>query len=220
MKRLILVRHGESAWNVEHRIQGQLGSGLSTKGRRQAVGTSRLLSDAFPNARLAVSDLQRCRETVAPLEATLHRRAHLDEGLRERDFGTWSGQLVEDLREHEPDRWRRWQSGDDVIGEVGGEDTATFTKRVVTCLEALLDEIPDGGDLICVSHGGPVWHGTHALLGMTSQVLGGVANASVTELLLDPLLGIRLSAWNQVSHLANDVRPSLRRFEPSRPSQT
>lgn len=216
MKRLILVRHGESAWNVEQRIQGQLGGGLTARGRRQSSATARVLAEAFPTARLAVSDLQRCRETIDPLEATLGRRARLDEGLRERDFGAWSGRLAEDLREDDPDRWRRWQAGEDVVGEVDGEDTSRFTKRVVTTLERLLGEVPDGADLICVTHGGPIWHGTCALVDLDEQVLGQVANASVTEILVDGPVR-RLSAFNQVSHLPLELRPSLRQFEPSRP---
>lgn len=206
MRRLLLVRHGESAWNVERRIQGQLGTGLSPRGRRQAGGTAAFLNESHPMALLVTSDLQRCRETVAPLEATLGRRARLEEGLRERDFGDWSGRLAEEVREEEPELWRRWTSGEDVIAEIGGEGTETFTKRVVDTVERLLDEVPDGGEVVCITHGGPVWHGTRALLDLPDDALGPVANASVTELALDDTWGRRLVAWNQTSHLAPDLR--------------
>ncbi len=216
MKRLVLVRHGESTWNVEARIQGQLGAGLSPRGHRQAVATARHLAESYPRALVVSSDLQRCRETAAPLEAELGRRGRVDEGLRERDYGDWSGRLADELREKEPDRWRRWRSGGDVVGEVGGEDTDTFTKRVLTTLEGLLAELPLDADLICITHGGPVWYGTRALLDMHEEVLGGVANASVTEIIADDAFGRRLAAWNQTGHLPMDLRTYLRRVEPAK----
>jgi broad specificity phosphatase PhoE len=216
MKRLVLVRHGESAWNVEHRIQGQLGEGLSRRGRLQVGVTAQFLAQTYPHALLVASDLLRCRETVAPLEAILERPARLDQGLRERDWGVWSGELAEDLLATQSERWGRWQAGEDVIGEVGGEDTPTFTSRIVTTLERLIDEVPDDGDLVCITHGGPVWHGTSALLDLHVEALGGVGNASVTEILVDEELGRRLGGWNQISHLPVELRTALRRIEPAR----
>ncbi|MBW3620531.1 MAG: histidine phosphatase family protein [Actinobacteria bacterium] len=209
MRQLVLVRHGESRWNVERRIQGQAGSGLSDLGRSQAEHTADWLAATWPGATVVSSDLERCRETVAPLEARLGLAAATDRALRERDFGTWSGQLLDDIRARDRDRWERWRTGEDVIGEVGGETSDQLATRVVAALTRLVGALDDDGVVVAVTHGGPVWHGTHAMLGVTSGILGGVANASVT------VLGSSggsawLQAWNQVGHLPVDAVTSLR----------
>lgn len=206
MRRLLLVRHGESHWNVELRIQGQAGSGLSPRGRAQAEHTAAWLADAFPEARLFSSDLQRCLETADAIGGALGREPVTDPGLRERDFGRWTGRLVREVAEADPDWWARWRAGEDVVGALGGEDTTTVAARVAAALQVLLDGTPDGGASICVTHGGPVWHGTRALLGIADGVLGGVGNASITEIVVHPDWGRRLLTWNQVGHLPAALR--------------
>ncbi len=205
MTRLVLIRHGESEWNVVRRVQGQSGTGLSTRGRRQAERTAELAVDAYRDAILAASDLQRCRETVEPFVAALEADVEFREGLRERHFGDWTGQLATRIAEQDPDRWRRWKAGEDVIGEVGGEDTPALVSRVSATIRELLGRA-DGRAVVCVTHGGPVWHGTQALLGLDERVLGGVANCGVTEIDVDGEHGTRLVSWNQVAHLPVDLR--------------
>lgn len=209
MRRLVLVRHGESSWNRERRIQGQAGTGLSELGATQARHAAAWLAAAYPDATVVSSDLQRCRETVAPIAAALGADVTFDEALRERDFGDWSGRLLADVETEEDERWTRWTAGEDVVAEIGGESSDDLRTRVVAAFERILRETPDDAAAIVVTHGGPVWHGTHALLGFTDPVLGGVANASVTE------LGSSggppwLQCWNQVAHLPADLVTSLR----------
>ncbi|HEX2027294.1 MAG TPA: histidine phosphatase family protein [Nitriliruptorales bacterium] len=207
MSRLVLVRHGESLWNAERRVQGQSGSGLSERGVAQAQRTAELLAETYPEAVVAASDLQRTRETVAPLARLVAVEVRFHAGLRERHFGSWTGLLADEIVERDTERWNRWVAGHDVVGEVGGEDTPTFSRRVVGALRDLLPGIDDR-PLICVTHGGPIWHGTHALLGTDRRLLAGVANCSVTELDLDPGSdgGGRLVTWNQVAHLPVALR--------------
>lgn len=218
-RRLLLVRHAETAWNVERRVQGHGGEGLSQRGRRQARVTAAYLAQIAPDAAVHTSDLQRCVEMAAPLERALGRPADPDPGLRERDFGTWTGRLVSEIERDRPDLWRRWRGGEDVIGEVGGEDTATFTRRVVTTLSRLVEQA--AGTLVCITHGGTTWHGTRALLGLSDGVLGGVHNASVTELAVGRGGRLYLRAWNQTTHLPAElvdgrVRPPAGRPQPDR----
>lgn len=204
MSRLVLVRHGESEWNVERRIQGQSGTGLTGRGREQARRTAELLVAAYPDALLASSDLPRCLESVAPLEKLLGREAQTEPGLRERHFGDWTGRLNVEVAEEDPERWKRWRAGEDVFQELGGEDSPTLTGRAVTTMRKLLDEA-DGPAVICMTHGGPVWHATQALLRLHDRVLGGVANGSVTEIDVEPMSS-RLISWNQVVHLPLELR--------------
>lgn len=209
MRLLVLLRHGESRWNVERRIQGQAGTGLSDLGAQQAAHAARWLAAMWPDATVVSSDLQRCRETAAPLEEGLGVRAENDPMLRERDFGAWSGKLLTEVEVEDADRWRRWTAGEDVVPEVGGESSDALGARVVGAFTRVLDELPDDGVAIVVTHGGPVWHGTHGLLGLDARILGGVANASVT------VIGSTggppwLQTWNQVAHLPVDAVTSLR----------
>lgn len=209
MKHLVLVRHGQSEWNAERRIQGQDGTGLSALGRKQAELAADWLAATYPDARLWVSDLQRCLETVAPLAERLDREPRLHAGLRERSFGQWEGRLVHEVSEAEPERFERWRHGEDVVPEVGGETSPELTTRVLAAFEEILEDLPERGLAVAVTHGGPVWHGAQAFVGI-EQAVGGVANTSITELLVDPAWGRRLGAWNQTSHLPPELQSWLR----------
>lgn len=221
MKRLILVRHGESLWNAEHRVQGQSCRGLSTLGRAQARVTAAALSAAYPGATLVSSDLQRTLETVAPLEHELGRQAIPDERLRERHFGDWEGRLRSDIAVEEPERWERFRSGEDLLEEVGGESSVTLTARVVPVLHELLGGLDDDGVLIAVTHGGPIWYGVHGMFGLARPSLGGVGNTSVTELIAwdGPVEGVgsdgalALDRYNELAHLPVELRTA---WQPAR----
>lgn len=218
MRRLVLLRHGESVWNAEGRIQGQRGSGLTEVGRAQAQATAAALAAAHPHARVVTSDLPRCLETTAPLTAALGVEAELEPLLRERAFGDWEGLLRDEMASRDPERWERWRAGDDVIAEVGGESSTALVDRIEPVFRALLATTPDGATTVAVTHGGPVWHGTHRLLGVPPGTFGGVSNASVTELLgwadgVGPggrAAAVVLDRWNEVAHLPVALRTGWR----------
>jgi glucosyl-3-phosphoglycerate phosphatase len=215
MRRLVLVRHGESIWNAEARIQGQACAGLSEVGHAQAKVTAVALSASYPDAHLVTSDLQRTVETMAPLAEALGRDPVHDPRLRERSFGDWEGHLRAEVIAADPERWQRWLDGEDVVGEVGGESAAQLADRVEPVLRELLDAIPDGGVTIAVTHGGPVWHGTHRVLGLRPGTFGAVGNTSVTEFLAfhgrvrgngDGPAPVVLDRWNELAHLPPELR--------------
>jgi glucosyl-3-phosphoglycerate phosphatase len=207
VRRLVLVRHGESIWNAERRIQGQSCAGLSPRGHAQAAAAAVALAATYPGARLVVSDLQRTRETVAPLEAALGRPAALDSRLRERSFGDWEQRLRTEVAASDPDRWKRWLGGEDVVGEVGGESAAQLTARVRPVLLELLDTTAAGGVTVAVTHGGPVWHGVHDLVGLAHGTFGGVDNASFHEVVRFDVDGpVVLDRWNEVGHVPAHLR--------------
>jgi glucosyl-3-phosphoglycerate phosphatase len=215
MRRLVLVRHGESLWNAEARIQGQRCAGLSEIGHAQAKATAAFLAAVYPAAQLASSDLQRTLETARPLAEALGREPVEDRRLRERSFGAWEGRLRAEVIVEDAARWQRWLDGDDVVGEVGGESALQLADRVTPALRHLLDATPAGGTTIAVTHGGPVWHGTHRLLGLRPGTLGGVGNTSVTELVTfdgrSTGVGVSpapvvLDRWNELAHLPLELR--------------
>lgn len=207
MRRLILVRHGESVWNAAGRIQGQQCAGLSEQGFAQAELVGRSLAAAHPAARVVVSDLLRCQQTAQPLLDALTSEPVTDPRLRERDFGAWSGLTRAEAEQRDPARWQRWRQRDaDVLAEVGGESDGAFGDRIVPVLRELLAGTADDGVTIAVTHGGPIWHGTHALLGLPPGTLGSVHNASVTELVGWDGERVVLDRWNEIAHLPVELR--------------
>jgi glucosyl-3-phosphoglycerate phosphatase len=207
VRRLVLVRHGESIWNAERRIQGQSCAGLSPRGHAQAAAAAVALAAAFPDGRLVTSDLQRTRETVAPLEAALGRDADVDARLRERSFGDWEGRLRTEVADGDVERWQRWLAGEDVVGEVGGESARDLADRVEPVLRELLDTTDDGDVTIAVTHGGPVWQGVHRVVGVPLGTFGGVDNASFHDLVAFGAGGtVVIDRWNEVGHVPAHLR--------------
>lgn len=219
MRRLVLVRHGQSAWNEERRVQGHSGTGLTERGRAQAEHTARWVLATHPDATLVSSDLQRCVETAAVLAEAMRVVPNLDADLRERSFGRWEGLTMGEIEAMDPDLWGRWRSGADVIREVGGESGDDLAARVTPAFRRHAEALGDGQTAVVVTHGGPVWHGLHALLDLPWSTLGGVGNAAITEVVLDDT-GWWCESWNQTSHLPVDLRttfrPSETRTEASR----
>lgn len=206
MRQLLLVRHGQSEWNREERIQGQSGPGLTDVGRRQAACIAAWLADTVPGAEVVSSDLPRCVETARPVAEELGVGVSVDADLRERDLGDWTGCLVTEVRGAEPERFARWRDGHDVVPEVGGESSEELTGRVVPALASRLDAQGGEGAVVVVTHAGPVWHGTHGLLGLEPGILSGVENAAITEITAQRGER-RLRVWNQTAHLPAELSP-------------
>jgi broad specificity phosphatase PhoE len=145
---LALVRHGESTWNAERRMQGQADPPLSDEGRAQALALRLLLDGPAPDAVVA-SDLARARETA---ELLGHPDAVLDRRWREADVGRWSGRLVRELIAEDPDAYRGWL--EHTHTPPGGEPWGATRERVAAAARALA---ADGvRTALVVTHGGPV----------------------------------------------------------------
>src|SRR5690348_10424533 len=118
--RLLLVRHGESTYNAEGRLQGQADPPLTSRGRAEAEALARVLDD-LP-AQAIASDLVRARETAALLG---HPAAPTDRRLREIDVGEWQGRMLAELPGgHEPS----WRGGP--LVPPGGESWPEMVARV------------------------------------------------------------------------------------------
>ncbi len=99
------------------------------------------------------SDLVRARDTAAPLAQAAGVRLRLDPRLRELDLGTWQGLTSEQARERFPDEHEAWRSGVDVA-RGGGETYRAAGRRALQCLREALEDVPAGGVLVAVTHGG------------------------------------------------------------------
>lgn len=208
--RMWLVRHGQSTWNAAGRVQGQSGEGLSMLGRRQAVAAAAWLAETIGTATVVSSDLARAHETAVPIAAALGADLAIDPALRERAFGAWEGRTAGELDAEADGLWQQWAAGVDVVAQAGGESNDVIVARVVPALRGHADAARAAGadDIVVVSHGGVIWHGLHALLGLPALTLGGVGNASVTTLLFTGGR-IWLDAYNSMAHLASSERTTF-----------
>jgi probable phosphoglycerate mutase len=168
--RLVLVRHGQSTWNAEGRLQGQADPPLSDLGRREAEDLRGTLA-GFPAERVVCSDLRRTRETAAALG---HPEAAPDPVWREIDVGEWAGRMLADLPAGPEPSWR----GGDLLPP-GGERWEELEARVADALDGLAAQ---GGEWLVVTHGGVIRAAVAYVTGAHAQRIAGPANASVTVL--------------------------------------
>ncbi len=206
----MLVRHGQSTWNREHRIQGQLDPPLSDEGRRQAaLLAERLVNRSFVG--LYASDLKRAFETAEILGAALGVAAVPRVRLREVFLGEWEGLRTQEIAERFPDAWASWVEEPDWDVVPGGEGAAAFDTRV----SAELDEIVTRhahGDILVVTHGGVIQVALHRIVGRASRGLFPfkIQNASIS--LIERRDGRAVIAGvNDIAHLeaslVTDVGP-------------
>jgi glucosyl-3-phosphoglycerate phosphatase len=163
--RLILVRHGQSTWNAEGRLQGQADPPLSALGREEALALAPLLP-AFD--RVMTSDLRRARETA---EALGYPDALPSAVWREIDVGEWAGRPLAELPPGEEPSWR----GGDLVPP-GAERWEELEARVADALDEL------DGTWLVVTHGGVIRAAVAYVTGADAQRIAGPANASVTVL--------------------------------------
>ena len=149
--RILLARHGETAWNHAGRWQGHADPPLNDLGRRQAeILAEQLAGEAV--AAVYSSDLRRARETARIVADRLRLPVIEKPALREIDVGSWSGLTRDEVRERFPEGFARW-----LAGEIGhdGETREELTRRVVAAVESIAQDHPDETVLV-VSHGGVV----------------------------------------------------------------
>jgi broad specificity phosphatase PhoE len=153
MTTLLLVRHGETDWNADGRLQGQTDRPLSDYGRSQARQLAEELGDDGVEA-IYSSDLARARETAEIVGDRLGLPVVLDPDLREKDWGNWEG-----LTAVERDRV-----------EFVGESTEAHAERTLRALRRIAERHPAGRVLV-VTHGGSMRRIQTAALGMALPVV-------------------------------------------------
>ena len=176
----MLVRHGQSTWNREHRIQGQLDPPLSTEGRRQAELVGRRLAGRRIEGFYA-SDLKRAWETAQAIGAAIGVAPVASPGLREIYLGEWEGLRTDELAQRFPDAWARWNEEPDWDLVPGGEGAEAFESRVAAALDAILERHAHG-DVLAVTHGGVIQVALHRVVGRPSHGLFPfkIQNASIS----------------------------------------
>ncbi len=151
MKRLYLVRHGETAWNLEGRTQGRRDSHLTERGLYQATMLAKRLTKE-PIDIIYSSNLDRAKSTAAIIGNELGLESHFHEGLAELSFGLWEGLTIKEIERDYPDAVNVWHSTPQLPCIPDGELLAVAQARINAAIEEILQASADKNILI-VSHG-------------------------------------------------------------------
>jgi probable phosphoglycerate mutase len=200
MTRLVLVRHGETAWNRETRIQGHTDIPLSEHGRWHAQQVGKALRDEGLHA-IYSSDLLRAADTARAVAEATGLPLQLDEGLRERHFGAFEGLTHDEIMSRHPEEGRRWRGRDPSYGPVGGETLEGFYERVIGAALRLVRHHP-GQTVALVAHGGVLdcFYRAATRVGLETPRTWQIANASINRLFLTDQ-GFGLVGWADTRHL-------------------
>ena len=202
--RIIAIRHGETAWNVDSRIQGHLDIPLSANGRWQAERLAEALRDE-PITAVYASDLTRAWET-AQFVGKLHGLPVIKEvGLRERDFGDFEGKTFAEIEVLLPEQSLRWRKRDPEFYPAGGESLIALRTRVLQAAERLASQHP-GEQIALVGHGGvlDVLYRAATRLDIQAPRTWTLGNAAINRLLWTAE-GFTLVGWADTQHLDEDT---------------
>jgi len=199
--RIIAVRHGETAWNVDSRIQGQLDIQLNDTGRWQARRVGHALSGQQLSA-IYSSDLGRAHETARAIADAAGIPVVAHTGLRERRFGMFEGKTFDEIQQNWPDQalnWKRripeWQPPD------GGESLLQLRERVHRTVADLASR-HCGEQIAVVAHGGVLDALYRIATGqeVNSPRTWQLPNGAINRLLWTPE-GFTLVGWSDTQHL-------------------
>jgi 2,3-bisphosphoglycerate-dependent phosphoglycerate mutase len=199
--RLIAIRHGETAWNVSTRIQGQLDIGLNAVGQRQAEQAAQALSGEEIHA-IYSSDLLRAWSTAQEIAKPHGITVQTDIGLRERGFGEFEGHTFKEIEAQFPDQALQWRKRVPEFAPAGGESLRQFHERVIACVSTLCAQHP-GQHIVIVAHGGvmDLLYRAATKLDLQDPRTWQLDNASINRLLWSKAGGLHLVGWNDTAHL-------------------
>lgn len=198
--RIVAIRHGQTDWNADARVQGQLDIGLNRVGRAQAARLADALRDEGLDAVYA-SDLARAADTARAFASELALPLTLDAGLRERAFGVFEGRTYDEIAQRWPQLAQRWRARDPDFDAAGGESLAAFQTRCVAAAERIARD--SGARCIAlVTHGGVLdaLYRAAARIPRSAPRTWVLGNASINRLLYTPE-GFGLVGWDDHRHL-------------------
>ena len=203
--RIIAIRHGETAWNVDSRLQGHLDIPLNDVGLWQARQAALALADE-PIDAIYSSDLQRAWVTARAIAETTQAPLTAHQGLRERSFGVLQGHTFEELEAKEPEQAYRWRKRDPAFAPEGGESLIALRERITATTHALAAQHV-GGQIVLVAHGGvlDVLYRAATRQDIQAPRTWLLGNAAINRLLWTPD-GLSLVGWADTQHLDNAVR--------------
>ncbi len=152
---LILVRHGETAYNAIGRYQGHVQIELNTLGHRQAARVGRRLAQRSITA-IYSSDLTRCLQTIQPLVEVTQLPITLEPRLREIDVGLWEHLTIPEIREAFPGNYAAFKQNPGTTIHVGGEAYTQLQARAVSAMQAIIATHHADDTIVVCTHGGTI----------------------------------------------------------------
>lgn len=187
-RRLLLVRHGQTEYNLAGRMQGQLDTPLSDEGRREASRVAAGLAD-WPIGTIVSSDLERAVDTARAISATFSLPYTTDRRLRETDLGEWAGRAHEDVDSSFPGARAHWRLHPQ-WAPPGGENRLEVSARAATVVDELMaSDAWSAGAVLLVAHGGTISALTSRLLNIPMEhypMFGGLGNTRWSQLVARP----------------------------------
>ena len=201
--RVLAIRHGETAWNVDMRIQGQLDIPLNDTGRWQAHRLALAVAEEGISV-VYSSDLLRAYETAQSVARGCGQPIHTDTGLRERGFGVFEGLTFREVEQRWPEQGERWRKRDPAFGPEGGETLRDFYARCVETATRLAAAHP-GETIALVAHGGVMdsLYRAASRVALDAPRSWQLGNASINRLLYTPQ-GFTLVGWSDTYHLEDN----------------
>ncbi|MDD3353566.1 histidine phosphatase family protein [Zoogloea sp.] len=199
--RICLVRHGETAWNAERRLQGHLDIPLNDRGLTQARATAKSLTGEYFHAAYS-SDLTRARQTACAIADQCGLALSYDERLRERHYGAFQALTYDEARQRYPADYHRFEQRDpEFVFPDGGESLRVFADRIHAVLEQIAERHRDQTVLI-VTHGGvlDIAHRLSTRNPLETPRDFTIPNAALNWIAHDEQ-GWQLLAWAEQRHL-------------------
>ena len=203
--RIVAVRHGETAWNVDTRIQGHLDIPLNDTGLWQAERLGQALAGEAVAA-IYTSDLQRAHATAQAVARTTGAPLTPEPGLRERSFGHFQGRTFAEIQAELPEEARLWRTRDPHYTPKGGESLVTLRDRIERTVTALATQHP-GEQIVVVAHGGvlDVLYRLATRQDIQAPRTWQLSNAAINRLLWTEG-GLTLVGWADTQHLDGAAR--------------
>lgn len=196
-RRLVLWRHGRTAWNAENRAQGQIDVPMDAIGHQQARAAAPVIAEFAPAA-LWSSDLRRAIDSAAYVSAATGLTVRTDARLREYAAGMREGYTFDEFKIAHPFEHQNF-FGDPDYHVPGAETVTEVRARMTAALSDIVDALPPGETAVVVSHGAAL---TAGILGFFSaptglrEMFSGMANCAWAVLAEHPARGWQLVAYN------------------------
>lgn len=202
---ILALRHGETAWNQDTRIQGHTDIDLNDTGRWQAQQLAAALHDE-PLHAIYSSDLQRAHRTADAIARPHGLSVQTHTGLRERHFGSLEGKTWADIENQHPEAALLWRARVPDWAPPGGESLLVLRQRILNTLNDLASRHL-GQHIAIVAHGGvlDILHRAATGLDLQAHRTWQLKNAAINRLLWTPE-SLTLVGWGDVSHLDNAVQ--------------
>jgi len=198
--RLCIVRHGETAWNAEHRVQGQLDVPLNAIGQAQALAAAKVLAREKFDV-IYSSDLSRARQTAAPTAERLSMQVAIDPALRERHYGIFERLTYAEIKEKFPEDYARFHARDPDYDFRTGESLKDFSARSIAVVSKIAKEC-EGQSILVFTHGGVLDYLYRFITGLSLSAERdfGIPNAGLNRVEVTSAAW-QIRAWADVAHL-------------------